>query len=240
MVLAASAARSAPVGEPAAAVPLRSGHGPVVDVMVNGRGPYPFLLDTGSSHTSIDAGLAARLGATRVARTLVATSAGDGWAAVLRLDSMALGPLVAIDLLAIELPGGWSGGEQLMGVVGRDLLGDRAFTLDYGRRKLRWPTDAELDEPGAAVLTLDTRGRVWLGRADAGGRPVDLVPDSRADDTVVFDRGQWRHLRRLAGTSAIRSVTGERRVVRGTLWTLNLDRMAGRDADTVVSDVRAV
>lgn len=231
------AARSGPAAQTAATVPLRVTAGTaVVDVVVNGTGPYPFLLDTGSSHTSIAATLAATLGAPRVARTTVSTTAGDAWAAVVQLSRIELGPLAATDLLATELPGAWQPPAGAVGVIGRDLLGTRAFTLDYANRQLRWPGDAELDEAGAAVLPLDTAGPIWLLRADEAGRPVALVPDSGAEQTIVFDRGQWQHLAHLAGTSAIRSVTGDRRATRGTLSTLNLAQLRFVEHPVIVVD----
>lgn len=228
VVLAAALGVAVPVPAESLApsVPLRvAGSAAVVEVLINGTGPFPFMLDTGSSHTSISATVAARLGAPRVARTLVSTSAGDAWAAVVRLAAVRLGPLEATGLLATELPDTHLSGQHLAGVIGRDLLGTRAFTLDYAARRLRWPTDDELNEPGAAVLPLDTRGTIWLVRADDAACPLMLVPDSGAEQTVVFDRGQWRRLEYLAGTSAIRTVTSERPATRGTLAVLNLAQM---------------
>lgn len=238
MVLVAllGAARPGSAESSAPTVPLRmAGTAPVVDVFVNGTGPYPFLLDTGSSHSVVDATLAAALGAARVARTRVSTSAGDAWAAVVRLDDVRLGPLQAAGLLATELPG-----DQLppgvAGVVGRDLLGTRAFTIDYAARRLRWPADDQLDEAGAAVLPLDTHGTIWLAVADDAGRRLALVPDSGAEQTVLFDRGQWRHLAHLPGTSAIRSVTSERPATRGTLAVLNLAQLRVVEHPVIVVD----
>src|SRR5205814_272541 len=46
-----------------ASVPLdvKSGR-PVVDVLINGKGPYRFIVDTGASHSVIDSALAKELG----------------------------------------------------------------------------------------------------------------------------------------------------------------------------------
>ncbi len=138
------------------------------------------------------------------------------------------------DLLATEVAGDQLQGPPIAGVVGRDLLGTRAFTVDYSAEQLRWPSNRALEEPGAAVLPLDTRGSIWIVRADDAGRPLALVPDSGAEQMVLFDRGQWRQLERLGGMSSIRSVTNERRATRGTLAMLNLGQVRLVDHPVIV------
>lgn len=226
--------------EIAATVPFRWSPGAVVvDVRVNGAGPFPFLLDTGSSHTSVSARLARTIAAPRVARTLLSTPAGDAWAAVVRVSRLALGPLAGVDLLATELPD-----DQLLpsvvGVIGRDLLGDRAFTLDYRNARLSWPDSVETDEAQTALLPLDTRGPVWLVGVSDAGRELALVPDSGAEQAVLFDRGQWKHLGELAGTNTIRSVTGERPASLGTLARLNMGGIQLVEHPVVVVEGAAV
>lgn len=224
---------------PPLSVPFRRVAAPavVVDVRVNGRGPFPFLVDTGSSHSAIDPALAAALGAPRVAKTLVSTPAGDAWAAVVRLERLTLGPVTASDIQATELsrediaPGG-----EAVGVIGRDLLERRTFTLDYGQRRLDWSEVAEGEGDDEQVLPLETGGGVWLARVPHGATSLTLVPDSGAEAMVLFDRGQWRRLSFRTGTNRLQSVTGERTARPGVLAELNVGAVRFVDYPVVVVD----
>src|SRR5262245_57163718 len=67
VALAAQSARPADVFVPDAGTRmpmLDLGGRPMVDVMVNGKGPYPFILDTGASITIVSADLLTKLGVT--------------------------------------------------------------------------------------------------------------------------------------------------------------------------------
>ncbi len=222
---------------PPLSLPFRrpAGAAVVVDVRVNGRGPFPFLVDTGSSHSAIDPTLAAALGAPRVAKTLVSTPAGDAWAAVVRLERLTVGPVTASDLQATELsrehiaPGG-----EAVGVIGRDLLEQRTFTLDYRQRRLDWSEVAERGDE--QVLPLETGGGVWLARVPHGATSLALVPDSGAEAMVLFDRGQWRRLSYRGGTNRLQSVTNERTARSGTLAELNVGAVRFVDYPVVVVD----
>jgi predicted aspartyl protease len=72
----------------------------VVPVTVNGTGPFPFLLDTGSSHTAVSSSLARQLGAAPVAKTVVTSPVGEDVRGVVRLDQVMLGPVTAKGVMA--------------------------------------------------------------------------------------------------------------------------------------------
>src|SRR5258706_553297 len=60
---AARAKATTPPASGTATAPLDTRAGrPIVDVMINGKGPYRFFVDTGASHTVIDSSLTAELG----------------------------------------------------------------------------------------------------------------------------------------------------------------------------------
>lgn len=191
----------------AAPVPFRGGTGShvVVDVLVNGDGPFAFLVDTGSSHTVVTTATAARVRAPRVAKAEVSTPAGTQWAAAVRLDRLAFGPVNLTGLLATELSSPLPGGDVVAGVLGLDALSSRPFTLDYERRELSWPEGAP---PSRGLQSFDASEPVWRVRAGGAGGEATLVLDSAADAVVLFDRGQWRRLSYRGGTSALETVTG--------------------------------
>jgi hypothetical protein len=191
-----------------------------VDVIVNGEGPWPFLVDTGSSHSAIDAALARRLGAPRVAKTLVSTSSGKEWAAVVRLTRVAVGPLAAVDLLATALPSGrLDDTGRLAGVLGWDVLASSAFTLDYAHRVMTW---APQTHSVLATLRLEERHGIRLICAKAGRDVLRLMPDSGSDVTVLFDRGTLPRVDPRPGLVGIRSIAGARPGRAGALRQLTL------------------
>lgn len=178
----------------------------VVPVTVNGTGPYSFLIDTGSSHTAVTERLASDLQAPRVAKTQLSSAGGDQWAAVVRIDRLATSALEFCDVLATELPPNALGnGAAIDGVLGRDVLERQSFSIDYRRRMVQWPADA--NDAGGVSLPMELTGPVWLVKADVGSTRLSLVPDSGATGMVVFDRGQWTCLRHQTGTVDVETVT---------------------------------
>lgn len=111
----------------------------IVPVTINGQGPLPFLLDTGSSVSSVDTKISQRLGlpTTGETRTIRGVVSKDrvplvqmsNW----KLGSATLAPeqLAAVDLTQ-------TGGGELAGLLGSDELsrfGD--IVVDFQSRQLR-------------------------------------------------------------------------------------------------------
>ena len=158
----------APPAPPVPASPLAPGDSAVVagarifdqivylPVRVNGVGPFPLVLDTGAGPRSIlDAGLADSLG-------LAAEPMGEGGGAgeenvpigVLAGVELGLGALSFPDTPALTLPlrrmdPHW--GKRKDGVIGGDILGRFATSIDYERERV------VLRAPGAAAALPGTR-----------------------------------------------------------------------------------
>src|SRR5690348_14074692 len=64
----------------------------VVPVMVNGRGPYDFVFDTGNESTLIDTDLAQQVGVTAVDRMWLESSTGSAVLARAFAGEISLGP----------------------------------------------------------------------------------------------------------------------------------------------------
>ena len=67
----------------------------VLAVRLNGRGPFRFLLDTGSTHSAVSARTAGVIGAPVVAKTMIGSAAGTREALVVRLDAIEVGPIAS-------------------------------------------------------------------------------------------------------------------------------------------------
>ena len=159
----------------------------VVIVQIAGVGPFEFLIDSGSSHTSVTPGTAARLGARPVARTELVSAAGRRTAAVVPLGRVVLGAASVESLLATVADERLlaRAGRHLDGVLGQDFLRRFVYTIDYRRRRLTWD-----DEPaGGSRLALEEEGGRFLVVAPQhDGSIRRFVPDSGSSHVVVFQR----------------------------------------------------
>jgi Aspartyl protease len=161
----------------------------VVPVKLNGTGPYLFLLDTGSSHSVIDEGLAGTLGTPAVARTTVSSPLGDEIRPVVRLDQLEIGPVIAKGVLAsVVNPGTIDPAARVRGLIGLDVLAGQRYTLDFHNRRVHWGGAASRDRQGHSVFTLRSEGEQFLIDLTLGTGRLSLVPDSGTGGLVLFER----------------------------------------------------
>lgn len=162
-------------------------------VTIGGRGPFRFLVDTGSSHSSVNPGLARQLAAPRVAKTELSTATGRIWVPVVRLDDLAVDAVHVDDLLATEADvTALAGLADADGVLGLDLLARHSFMLDFRSGAFAWSATADPGDRPVASLQLETSGLVWLAVIPRSGQALRLVPDSGANALVLFDRAGQR------------------------------------------------
>lgn len=164
--------------------------GVVVEVRVNGKGPFRMLLDTGSTHSAIAGAVVRSMGLPLVARTVLSTASGASEQVVARMDRLQLGPAVAegvqptvIEALDLDGP------RPFDGVIGQDVLAPLHYTIDYARGRLAWhhlPDALGFESParGFALTLVNGRFVVDLPQRDSVLR---LVPDSGAAGLVLFE-----------------------------------------------------
>lgn len=228
VIPAAAADRRGP-----AAVPLSidGKGGVVVEVQVNGAGPFRFLLDTGAARSVVADDLAAALGAPAVAKTDVVSSGGSETRLVVRLDSIRLSSVKVDAVLAPVVPALQLArlGRGVRGLLGQDFLSPFNYTLDYRRARLTWDEALPCSTRGAVRLQA-VEGRFTMLLHIGDGREVHVVPDSGAEMPVFFrDFG-------LGGAASKAMVTGlgsgARSVVRSTLPELRVGDVTLRGLDT--------
>jgi predicted aspartyl protease len=175
----------------AAPVPLTlTGSGQVlVPAMVNGSGPYLFVLDTGANRSAISQTLAGRLSLRPVAVSDVVTSSGSTQATVVRLQSISVGHHLAAAVLSPVLPDDQMRGvhKNADGIIGQDVLIDAHYTIDYRRRKLIWG-DGGAGGAGTRLALRRHEGRVLVALPQSSSQRdiVWFVADSGASTLVLF------------------------------------------------------
>ncbi|MEV5754630.1 retropepsin-like aspartic protease [Actinoallomurus sp. NPDC052308] len=115
---------------------VRNGGGTLVfvPIRVNGMGPYEFVLDTGSSNSSVDRSLVRRLALPRTGQEhRVQGVTGSGMVPIVKVRSWTLGgvPLRATSLAVVDLNMG------VAGLLGSDELRHfSSVTLDFSRDRI--------------------------------------------------------------------------------------------------------
>jgi predicted aspartyl protease len=184
----------------------------IVPVRINGNGPFPFLLDTGSTHSVISRALVERLAMRFVAKTSVLTSTGREWRPVVEIDQTEIEGARSERLLASVAPSSPLNdiAHGIEGIIGQDFLFGLNYTLDYRRKRLAWHDGDPAGE--STRLPLVAQGGRYLVRvASADGRaPLLLVPDSGASGFVAYERnGRTKlALRPASGTMTVDSLSG--------------------------------
>ena len=174
----------------------------IIPVRVDGQGPYPFLLDTGTTTTLLGLDVAAELAVHPVDRVRLVTPGGERIAVRARLGSLAVGdpgprslgeggltveaPLVVLqDLGALRARVG-----AVRGVLGQDVLGRVDYVLDYGRKEIRFVDGEDCAAvDGRRVPFARVGGRVVVRGRDSRteGPGFPLVLDSGATHLVLFE-----------------------------------------------------
>ena len=141
---------------------------PVVEVMVNGRGPFRFGVETGANFVALSPDFAAKANL-RSAGTTADLPA-------FRIDSITLGGASFHDVRAAALP---RGGTGVDGLLGLPFFHDVLLTIDYAARQLRISRDTLRAPDGDSILQLTHAGPFWGVPIDFAGVPLVGVLDTR-------------------------------------------------------------
>lgn len=178
-----------------------------VPIMVNGKGPFNFIIDTGADRTVISRELAAKLALPESSRKLrlISMSGVDDVKAV-KIGSIKVSANRELkDVTAPSLPEKYIGADGLLGIdalKGQRILLDFAaqtMTVEPGNPKSR---RTERVEPDVIVVQARSRlGQLVLVDADANGEEVWVVVDTGGQNSVA--NGAFRKL--MARTAPVNS-----------------------------------
>lgn len=159
--------------------------GVIVQVMVNGRGPFRMLLDTGATHSAITADVAAGVQARPVAQATVITPAGDTLRTIVAVDRIQFGGVTAADVLpSVVGARAFDPEGVIQGLIGQDVLAGLRYTLDFKDRRVEWH-DEMPPRRGTPLRLAFEHGRFLVSLPQARST-IRLVPDSGAGGLVLF------------------------------------------------------
>jgi hypothetical protein len=153
-----------------------------VAIRVNGAGPFGFVVDTGANQSVISRELALQLNLPSGPEAPLNGVAGVQIAptTTARLE---VGKRALPERTLSVLPQAGIGGP---GMLGLDVIGDQALTLDFANKGLRIETQQSNWRDPDAVWVKATRrdGQLTLVDARLGGVPLTAFVDSGAENTI--------------------------------------------------------
>jgi hypothetical protein len=184
-----------------------------VGVMVNGQGPFRFLVDSGADRTVIGAALAQKLALPAEDMVIMHTMSGSTTVGTIRIDELGLGRSKLTDIIAPALPEQFIGAQ---GVLGIDALAEQRIQFDFEKKAVtvqdtRTPLRVTSDE---IVVTARLRkGQLILTEVRAARVGLYAILDSGSDITVGNTELRKRIFRRWDNVKTtpiqLMSVTGE-------------------------------
>lgn len=216
-----------------------------VAVMIGGRGPYRFVVDTGADRSVLAEDVAAELGLPPGRQVLVHGLTGSDLTSTVQAPVLTLGKVTIKGLDLPILPRARLGVDGLLGV---DALQRRRLVMDFRERRL------EIQPSGSAYyMSRDSRetyvpahdrfGRLVVIDAQAGSTSISAFVDSGSGVSIANQaladalqaRGTWRDPPTLVPLLGVTSqeATGQVRV----LESLRLGGLRFSDLTVVVADL---
>ncbi len=194
-------------------VPLYPGLRPVVDVTINGHGPFRMLVETGSAASYLLPATYARVFNER-------PSASD----TLRIGSAILTGIRIRRHVQLGVP-------DIDGLIGLDALFDAAVTFDFPDRVLRLTKDTLPAANDRDVLTLGATSQLWTVPLLLGNRPVNAILDTQSALSISADVSRVREF----SFTSMPAVVGQARGP--TIGNVPLQR-ARLSEDAIIGDAR--
>jgi predicted aspartyl protease len=216
----------------------------VIPIMVNGKGPYEFLLDTGTNTTIIRTEFARQLGLKPIDRMLLTTITGSEVVARSQLKSISVGSKSAtnLEVLFSDLREIRSIGPEIDGVLGQNFLSQFNYLIDYRKQRIEFEDESELENALCGdhlpIEQQEAGDLVMVKSLSSGKRGGRLVLDSGVAKLILFgpalgdlalDRDQTNEYLLYAKTD-----TGSNRVQQGRLRNFRIGNYSLHDLEVVL------
>lgn len=167
---------------------------PVVEVMLNGGGPWRLAVDTAMGGTVLlRQDLAASMGLPVVGKAMVGDSSGAALkpAELIQIEEMVVGGLRARDVLGIAFAAGNAHlsevPDDLHGILGNQIYAEFLTTLDYPGRRLLF-RQGTLDAGTPGTVGYEEKGGVMVVDLEVAGFDLPVVVDSGHRGTITLPR----------------------------------------------------
>jgi predicted aspartyl protease len=184
-----------------------------VEVSINGRGPYRFIVDSGADTSAVGLAIARQLELPLGTPAILNGTTSRNLVDRVKVDSLTLGPTIIRRLEVPALREVDMGGE---GMIGIDALVAQRLMMDFDKRVIK-VEDARVPlqiRPGDIVITARRkRGQLILAEVRASDQRLDAIIDTGTEVTVgnlALRDKLLRHQRTSVRTLEVIGVTGEK------------------------------
>jgi predicted aspartyl protease len=155
-----------------------------VEVQVNGRGPYRFLVDSGADTSVVGLRIARELQLPVGTKAILHGTTASAEVDRVLVDQLSLGQSTIRDLEVPALKEEDLGGE---GMIGIDALVQQRLMMDFEKRVIKAEDarqPAKLLDGEIVVTARRRRGQLILTQVSAAGLPVEAVVDTGSEITI--------------------------------------------------------
>jgi len=208
-----------------------------VPVMINGRGPFPFVIDTGSNRSVLSDVLAGQLGLPNSGSLEIKAATGMARADSVKVASLVVGhrrltnfraPVLQVDNLGA------------LGMLGIDAVSDQRLVMDFRRKQMSLTTSvpAEL-EAGTLVVQAKSRyGQLLLVDSWVEGIPLYVIIDTGSEVTVGNNAmREFLARKRAERVDVVDVAGGTARVDLGQLPELHVGKVIVRNEQVAYADL---
>jgi predicted aspartyl protease len=208
-----------------------------VPVTVNGRGPFPFVIDTGSNRTVVSDALAAQLrlpssGSLQIRAATALANTGSVHVADLAVGNRRMADLRA-PVLALDNLGA-------LGMLGIDAVSGQRLLMDF-RKKEMTLTSTLRREPDADMLVVQARskyGQLLLVDSEVEGIPLYVIVDTGSENTLGNNAMRQFLARRRAQEVDVIGVSGDHAPADlGMLSELHIGKVLVRNQQIAYADL---
>jgi predicted aspartyl protease len=158
-----------------------------VPVMINGQGPFQFVIDTGADRTVISTELAARLKLPTAGTARIHAMSGEGTVKIVKIDKVQVSTNTSRNVKAAALLERNIGADGLLGI---DSLKGQRIVMDFVAKTMKVvpssaPEEVVEREADLIIVTAKTKlGQLVMVDADANGEKIWVVVDTGAQNSI--------------------------------------------------------
>ncbi len=179
-----------------------------VPVMINGQGPFDFVVDTGADRTVISEELAKQLNLPQTGTATLHAMGGSAKVKLVAIKTVQVSTNIAKHVRAAALPRRNVGADGLLGI---DSLKNQRIVMNFQTKTMRvepasTPEEAVPEDSDLIIVTAKTRlGQLVMVDADANGQKIWVVVDTGAQNSIANTRLRALLVKRVPETE-IRSI----------------------------------
>ena len=180
-----------------------------VPVMINGQGPFQFVVDTGADHTVISEEIANRLNLPQAGTAKLHAMGGSADVHLVKINTVQVSTNIARHVRAAALPMRYVGADGLLGI---DSLKGQRIVMDFVANTIRvepasTPEEAVPVDADLIIVTAKTRlGQLVMVDADANGQKIWVVIDTGAQNSIANTKLRSLLVKRIPETE-IKTIT---------------------------------